>query len=467
MQDAPIVVSHSEEGSPAAVAKEEESSGLPNNEETLQEDDRPTLPLQHQGEEDDESKEDKKTLPLGGSVETPAFCLLDGIFDDYRSEPERISIPIHRLPATLGREKDKNSTHQCVLGDYNGISRKHALIEYHTPAGGRLCQEDPQNDVLSYKESAKKDFKNTAEQPYLTKARLPVTGFFTITGLGKNRIRVNGQPLDKEECCVLKNGDRLRMSQLFLYFLLPTQLSTETMQVPGEPPTKKRKSNTVIASSAAVGQPAKRTKAATAAGGWPTLQAELDSLSVEELLELLEAGMDADNWDRRQQLVGSTLSYRAVLAAGRSSDIQTKAKEKGGASRMEIMEWILHDETFGKWRTLMLTKLETKSYQASITKALMKAGFERTGTSGRYIKWILPDIVLGESRDNKNEEQEESEDENVDEKQDESQDTSQDAENAGEKDENESDEDDRSGGDSGSNASKAEDEAGDTKDDAE
>jgi hypothetical protein len=153
-----------------------------------------------------------------------------------------------------------------------------------------------------------------------------------------------------------------------------------------------------------------------AAGGWPTLQAELDSMTDDALLRHLEAGIEEENWDRRQQLVGSTLSYRAVQAAARSKTIQTSAKANGGASRSEIMGWIEKSEKFGKWRALMLTKLEIKSYQASITKALIRAEFERTGTSGRYIKWLLPKSLLKETQDKQEEEEvEESDKEEVEE----------------------------------------------------
>jgi TATA-binding protein-associated factor Taf7 len=44
----------------------------------------------------------------------------------------------------------------------------------------------------------------------------------------------------------------------------------------------------------------------------------------------------------------------------------------------------------------ILTKMEFKSYQANTSKALTKAGFKRTGTTGRHVKWILPDLGVSE-----------------------------------------------------------------------
>jgi hypothetical protein len=54
------------------------------------------------------------------------------------------------------------------------------------------------------------------------------------------------------------------------------------------------------------------------------------------------------------------------------------------------MDWIADSDTFRKWVEQMATKLEPKSYQSSITKAMVKAEYERTSSTGRYIKWLLP-----------------------------------------------------------------------------
>merc|ERR1712032_425084 len=38
------------------------------------------------------------------------------------------------------------------------------------------------------------------------------------------------------------------------------------------------------------------------------------------------------------------------------------------------------------------TKMEVKSYQGNVGKALMRAGYERYGTTGRQVRWSLPKI---------------------------------------------------------------------------
>jgi hypothetical protein len=418
MED-PIV---SDEGSPGI---EQDTSGHMledvDNEETLRVEDSPGGGTG--GEKDrarekgDTADDDEETtaLSLGGPIETPAFCLLDGIFEDPKeSKQKRVTVPINRVPAVLGRTHNTTDKGFFGLGKVKALSREQCRIDYRTPTGvggGQLEQDDPKKESFTLKRNVG---QKETELSNPTKLDLSnKTGFFVISCLGKNRITVNGERVEQGQTAVLPTGSALRISHYSLYFFLPTKVSTKTMQIPDSTApaaSKKRKSKATFSlTTSTSGGPSKKSK--IAAGGWPTLQAELDSMSVDALLEHLEAGIETENWDRRQQLVGSTLSYRAVLAAARSKIIQASAKANGGASRSEIMNWIEKSEKFGKWRALMLTKLEIKSYQASITKALIRAEFERTGTSGRYIKWLLPKSILKEIRDKKKKAEEDSGDE--------------------------------------------------------
>jgi len=43
------------------------------------------------------------------------------------------------------------------------------------------------------------------------------------------------------------------------------------------------------------------------------------------------------------------------------------------------------------WVDRVMEKLEVKSYQSNISKALMKEGYTRIGTTGRHVKWTLPE----------------------------------------------------------------------------
>lgn len=435
MAEDDAIVSHSDEGSP--VMEQEDTSGHMleenvdmddvDNEETLRVEESPGGRNEKGGTTaaDADDTEDRNSLSLGGPIDTLAFCLLDGIFEDPKeSTKKRVTVPINRLPAVLGRSHSTTDKGFFGLGKVKALSREQCRIDYRTAIGsgsgsgtggsGQLEQDDPNKDSFTWKRNnSNSEKQTTAELSNPTKLDLSnKAGFFVITCLGKNRITVNGERVEQGQTAVLPTGSTIRISHYSLYFFLPIEASTKTMQLPDTVSStttaqtggaNKRKSTSSSAASITTtsgsGGPLKKSK--IAAGGWPTLQAELDSMSVDALLEHLEAGMETENWDRRQQLVGSTLSYRAVLAAARSKIIQASAKANGGASRSEIMNWIEKSEKFGKWRALMLTKLEIKSYQASITKALIRAEFERTGTSGRYIKWLLPKSILKEIKDNK------------------------------------------------------------------
>jgi len=246
---------------------------------------------------------------------------------------------------------------------------------------------------------------------------LPETGFFAITCLGKNRISVNGQRVEQGQTCLLEPGAAVRLGGFALYFLTPLDDSLKTtMEVRDDvPPTKKRRISlgggkggasvstaikpVVAGSGAGAGieeqaqprQKPKHPQAGSKKGGVQALQTELDALPTKELLKQMNQGIEDNIWDRRHQLIGSTLSYRAVLSATRSSELQSLAAEhKGELSRGEIMDWIAESDRYKAWVEHMLSKMEAKSYQASITKALLKAGFERTSSHGRYIKWIVP-----------------------------------------------------------------------------
>ena len=118
------------------------------------------------------------------------------------------------------------------------------------------------------------------------------------------------------------------------------------------------------------------------------MQSEIESLSTNKLLLEMKAANDADIWDRRHQLIGSTLSYRAVVGSNaRYGMVRTRrwyclTQCRHGMGGIIRKVWAMG-------RTYVV-EIEQKSYQASITKGMIKAGYIRTTSSGRYIKWIVP-----------------------------------------------------------------------------
>jgi hypothetical protein len=324
---------------------------------------------------------------VGGSSKKRAYALLDGFLQDPKddSPPERLSVPVTRLPATLGRTHATSEPNFLGLGKAKAISRQQCRIDYRVVSGtlGQL-QAKPNEFTYQPNKLVKDDFVNPNDE------ELDEQGFYTITCLGKNRIFVNGYKVEQGETALLNSGSALRIANYCLYFFLPVTRSTATMQI-----GKKRKRSSDDSSKSSS---PKRTKpiavnASTASStsvqksSSTTLQAELDSLSTQDLLDQLTHAIDSGVWERRHQLIGSTLAFRAVMVAAEDPELQDAPT---GVSRGQVMDWIADSDTFRKWVEQMATKLEPKSYQSSITKAMVKAEYERTSSTGRYIKWLLP-----------------------------------------------------------------------------
>jgi len=127
-----------------------------------------------------------------------------------------------------------------------------------------------------------------------------------------------------------------------------------------------------------------------------SMQDELENMSTEELLSQLQIADEKDIWDRRCQFMGATLSYRAVREAAQSVELQTAqataSAQAPGISKQEVVQWIQDSEKFAIWSEIMKQKLEPKSYQTNIAKAMQRAGYERsTNVSvGRHVRWYLP-----------------------------------------------------------------------------
>ena len=86
------------------------------------------------------------------------------------------------------------------------------------------------------------------------------------------------------------------------------------------------------------------------------------------------------------------------------------------------MKWIENNKLYATWVEKVLTTLEMKSYQSNLSKALIKAGFTRLGTTGRHVKWLFPPMKTarkvknGGNRDNSKSEDVEDVDENEEQK---------------------------------------------------
>lgn len=310
---------------------------------------------------------------VGGDIDTPAYALLTGLDTECS---QTVAWPVRVLPAILGRSHATEDPHFVDMGKLKAISRQHMRIDCRATAEGIL---KTQKDKIVY-EALRLETLVPESSKWGDRR-----GVFCVTCLGKNRIVVDGERLEQGQTAVLRSGSKLKVGSNLLYFLLPKEASTASIEIAAG--AKKKKKRPLLTASAAAPAAKKSNKSKEA---WPTLQNDIDNMSTDDLLEQISSAIEGDVWERRHQLMGSTVSYRAVLAAAEDPEIQRQAEVGGGASRSDIMKWIAESERFGKWVDQMLGKLEDKSYQASITKALIKAGFSRTASSGRYIKWVLP-----------------------------------------------------------------------------
>jgi len=329
-------------------------------------------------------------LVVGGDIDKPAFCLLAGVFTTSDDAFDIISLPLTKIPATIGRSHDSDDPHFFGLGNRKALSRQQAIIYFRDRFGGRLVEDPEDAEKLVYRRPDKKS-KGLANKAVLredTTGDLPNEGFFVIECVGKNRIFVNQQRVDPGEVALLESGSRIRMNAYNLYFLLPTDVVSgkKDLSISDQNP-KKRKAPSVAPTLSA------ETKKIYS-GGLGAVAKALEEKPVEELMVEFSDAIKGKSWERRQQMIGSTVLYHAVMDAARSKTLQKKAKENNGMSRSEIMDRIRLTDKYKNWVDQILTKMEFKSYQANTSRALTRAGFVRTGTTGRHVKWILPDLGL-------------------------------------------------------------------------
>uniref|UniRef100_A0A7S4IX46 HMG box domain-containing protein n=1 Tax=Odontella aurita TaxID=265563 RepID=A0A7S4IX46_9STRA len=363
-----------------------------------------------EGEDDDEeNKADCASLVMGGTIASPAFALLVGMFEDPKEGTKRnISLPLTRLPAKLGRTHKTDETNFFGLGSAKALSRNHCVIFYRDAVGGRLGQFDGDGDEeLTYQPRKREhrdrgdDADEIIQHDHECEASLPEHGFFAIECLGKNKIIVGGKRVDMNQVALLRHGTTIKLGSYSLYFLLPSDCSSDNketmMKVPNpayEEYQRKRAlerapvvddddDNSSISSS-------KKQRSVPPQG----VGAELEALPLETLLDRITEACKSDQWDRKNQMLGTAVAMHAVRDAAQSSELQSIAKEHGGVARGEVLDWIEKSPLYSNWVSQMLSKLEEKSYHSNISKAIIRSGYQRTGTTGRHVRWALPKDVL-------------------------------------------------------------------------
>jgi hypothetical protein len=307
-------------------------------------------------------------------------------------------------------------------------------------------EEDDDEEVEAKDIILPTNYTNTAPSSIKEASRkddfgLPPQGFFVVKCLGKNKIIVGGKTVSKGQVAILTDKVTLQLASYKLYFLLPLH-NDENDQNPSILEIPNPEYEAYI--SATLKAKTVRKRSIEPYSGTNAAVHEEDELSVEELMQKMSDAIKVNQWDRRQQMLGTTIAHHAVLDAARSTECQKIAKKMNGTvsryvvahslspcsfpsiyvyfsrfasqlfvleytvpflkyilyygSRSEIMKWIKNSPKYYNWVSEMQSRMEFKSYQSSIGKALNRAGFERTGTTGRHVRWILPsDIYLDTS----------------------------------------------------------------------
>ena len=299
--------------------------------------------------------------------------------------------------------EDQSTDKMTIEGDVDALDGM-TYVPYEQPHSDKVAEFAP-NDIIRLPSMQQTD-------------PLPSTGFYAIECTGR-KIIVGGKALKKGQHAMLADGITVQIASHCFYFLLPNDDAdnkksikvtlTKTKLVVGNSGkatarTKKRDNadDDTDASSAddssIVNKSPRPNKKSKATPSTPNNNdSALESKSDSELLQMLSGATKGNGWDKQSQSIGTTLATRACRAAANSSKIQKLNKELGGITQRDVMNWInLDSEIFGEFERMMLSKIEIKSFNIAMGKALIRAGYTKSDVkSGRANRFHLPsDIVI-------------------------------------------------------------------------
>ena len=299
-----------------------------------------------------------------------------------------ISVPLTTFPAILGRSQTTKNEHIFDLGNCKQLSRQHVAIFLADAYGGRLgrWKETEPEEIQTEDGWVYRPPQSKTEMKWIKKkgAEVPREGFYAIECLSKNKVYVDGNRVEQGEMAILFHGSTIKMLTYTLYFLLPECEQDNHPRVITVP--NPMSGQDVEVDDSSTGPPLKKIKK-------EKIEQEGEDLPLPDLIkEFLEA-IDTDKFERRHSIMSTNILQYAVTDVSKDVHIQNVSKEEGGVPRSIIMDWISNNEKYSKYVSALLTKVEIKSYQQNLSRALIKGGFTRLGTTGRHVKWIAPDIT--------------------------------------------------------------------------
>lgn len=109
-----------------------------------------------------------------------------------------------------------------------------------------------------------------------------------------------------------------------------------------------------------------------------------------DLLREFFDAVDNNSFERKHSFISTAILSHAINDACSDPKLIDKCKNEGGLQRAEVIEWIENHEVYGRYVQGLLKHLEVRTYQQNLSRAMSKVGFERVGTSGRHVKWLIP-----------------------------------------------------------------------------
>lgn len=336
---------------------------------------------------------------LGGVIETPAaFVLLTGRYEDMKtSSVSEINIPVTTLPAILGRTHPSSDSNTYDLGNCKQLSRKHAVIYYCDKHGNKV--ESLSSSPMTSRSNEFRIDNDLICKPSMSDSELnlirnegveiPPNGCYVIECLSKNKIHVNGKRVEQGQRALLTQGSKIKILTYTIYFLLPlTEETPKVFSLPHSVQTPSVGDNnddeSIMSGSVSVEPSSKKRK--------KEANTDFSDRPLSELLSEFFEAVDNNALERKHSFISTAILSHAINDACADPKLIDKCKNEGGLQRAEVIEWIENHEVYGRYTRGLLKHVEVRTYHQNLSRAMSKVGFERVGTSGRHVKWLIPGI---------------------------------------------------------------------------
>ncbi len=172
---------------------------------------------------------------------------------------------------------------------------------------------------------------------------------------------MDGLKVLQGETAILRQGSTIKFLTYTLYFLLPESnekrkvisIPSEKVDDSTEPPQKKIKKEKEDS------------------------KLEEESMSLDQMIKEFLHAVSSDTFERRHSIISTGILQHAVDDCANDGKMQALSIKEDGVSRSVIMDWIAANSVYSGYIKALLTKLEMKSYQQNVSKALKHCEYER------------------------------------------------------------------------------------------